>query len=187
MPVIWRGGSTLSMQLARMYKNTPSSPKESILGKTLRKMGEWGLGPIIHWKLTHDPLPDRFKRWAANHLPMIQRHGGNELYGIGLASEILFNRTAQDLAGDSSPLSIAQQYVLAAAVNQPVGLLPSQDLGVETISGRQDPERARGGITQAATRARPLEGGAQLRGGAGGEPCAACHKSGLAGSIWREC
>ena len=133
MPVIWHGGSTLSMQLARMYKNTPPSPKESILGKTLRKMGEWGLGPIIHWKLTHDPLPDRFKRWAANHLPMIQRHGGNELYGIGLASEILFNRTAQDLAGDSSPLSIAQQYVLAAAVNQPVGLLPSRDLGVETI------------------------------------------------------
>ena len=31
MPVTWRGGSTLSMQLARMYKNTPASPKESIL------------------------------------------------------------------------------------------------------------------------------------------------------------
>jgi penicillin-binding protein 1A len=92
-----------------------------------------GLGPIIHWKLTHDPRPDLFKRWVANHLPLIQRHGGNELYGIGLASEILFGRTAQDLARDKSPLSIAEQYVLAGAVNQPVGLLPSQDLGVETI------------------------------------------------------
>jgi hypothetical protein len=50
-----------------------------------------------------------------------------------LASEILFNRTAQDLARDKSPLSIAQQYVLAAAVNQPVGLLPSRDSRVETI------------------------------------------------------
>lgn len=53
MPVVWRGGSTLSMQLARVYKNTFPSPKESILEKTLRKMGEWWLGP--HHPLETDP------------------------------------------------------------------------------------------------------------------------------------
>ena len=51
------------------------------------------------------------KRWAANHFPLAQRTGGQELYGVEQTGLILFGEQA-------SALTRPEQYVLAAAVNR---------------------------------------------------------------------
>jgi membrane carboxypeptidase/penicillin-binding protein PbpC len=51
------------------------------------------------------------KQWAANHLWLAQRTGGSPLHGIELASRIVFGKETADL-------SIAEQFVLASAVNR---------------------------------------------------------------------
>jgi penicillin-binding protein 1A len=110
------GGSTLAMQLARIFFKTPPSAHESAAEKLSRKLKEWWLAPVIQWRLTQGGDATAMKRWAANHFPLAQRTGGQELYGVEQTSLVLFGKQAEGL-------SRAEQYALAAAVNQPVILI----------------------------------------------------------------
>ncbi len=110
------GGSTLSMQLARIFFKSPPSRNESAAEKLSRKFKEWWLAPVIHWRLARGGDKARVRVWAANHFPHAQRTGGQELYGVETTSRILFGKPAGEM-------SVAEQYVLAAAVNQPIILL----------------------------------------------------------------
>ncbi|MFD0988189.1 transglycosylase domain-containing protein [Methyloligella solikamskensis] len=110
------GGSTLAMQLARIFFKTPPSPNESAGEKISRKLKEWWLAPVIQWQLVEPGDTTRMKHWAANHFPLAQRTGGQALYGVEQTSLIVFGKPA-------SQLSKAEQYVLAAAVNKPIILL----------------------------------------------------------------
>ncbi len=115
-PRLGVGGSTLSMQLARTFFKTPPSSRESALEKLKRKTMEWWLAPVIHWELTKGGDITPLKHWSANHFPHAQRTGGQALYGLEQASLIVFGKGAD-------ALSPAEQFVLAAAVNQPIILL----------------------------------------------------------------
>jgi penicillin-binding protein 1A len=118
--VLGVGGSTIPMQLARVIYKTPPSASEGALVKLKRKFGEWWLAPVIYRELTRDGSDRMLKQWAANHLWLAQRTGGAPLHGIELASRIVFGKEAKDL-------SIAEQYVLASAVNRPIILLQGSD------------------------------------------------------------
>ncbi len=115
-PSLGIGGSTLPMQFARVIYKTPPRVDETPLDKLARKFSEWRLAPIIYHELTKDGDDEPLKRWAANHLWLAQRTGGASLYGVEVASQIVFGKEAKDL-------SIAEQFVLASAVNKPVILL----------------------------------------------------------------
>ena len=115
-PKLGAGGSTLSMQLARIFFKTPPRADESAVDKLKRKLKEWRLAPVIHWQLTRGGDVEALKQWTANHLPLAQRTGGQALYGVGQTSLIVFGKPA-------GALTTAEQYVLAAAVNQPIILL----------------------------------------------------------------
>lgn len=119
-PSLGAGGSTLPMQLARIFFKTPPSRNESIVDKLTRKLKEWWLAPVIYWELSKDGDLSRLKAWSANHFPHAQRTGGQPLYGIEQTSLVLFGKPA-------SELTVAEQYVLAAAVNQPIILLPGSE------------------------------------------------------------
>jgi penicillin-binding protein 1A len=121
MPVSRRGSSTLAMQFARTYWKTLPRSDEPASAQLRRKWSELFLGPAIHQRLAK--IPHGYEQWAADHLPMIQRDGSDGLYGIGFASQLLFGRPATELAEDTSARSIAQQFILAAAINQPVPVL----------------------------------------------------------------
>ena len=45
------------------------------------------------------------KQWAANHIWLAQRTGGQPLHGVAVTSQIVFGKDAQDL-------TIAEQFVL---------------------------------------------------------------------------
>ncbi|MEZ5775620.1 MAG: transglycosylase domain-containing protein [Hyphomicrobiaceae bacterium] len=115
-PRIGVGGSTLPMQLARVIYKTPPSSDENAFEKLRRKLSEWWDAPVIYWTLTEGgdirPLQD----WTANHLWLAQRTAGPPLHGVEMASRIVFGKSA-------SELSIAEQFVLASAVNKPIILL----------------------------------------------------------------
>lgn len=113
------GGSTISMQLARSYYASLPSRKESYMDKLKRKTSEWWLAPIIQHKLVQDSDFGPLKEWAANHLPLAQRVGGS-LYGVGMTSRIIFGKPSSDMTR-------AEQFVLAAAVNRPIQVLPSKN------------------------------------------------------------
>ena len=113
------GGSTIAMQLARSYYASLPSRKETYWDKLKRKTSEWWLAPIIQYKLVKNGNMEELKKWSANHLPLAQRVGGS-LYGVGLTSRIIFGKP-------SSEMSEAEQYVLAAAVNRPIQVLPSRN------------------------------------------------------------
>jgi penicillin-binding protein 1A len=119
-PSIGVGGSTLPMQFARVIYKTPPSSSEGSFTKLSRKMKEWWLAPVIYHVLTkggdHTPL----RQWAANHIWLAQRTGGQPLHGVEMTARILFAKEAKDL-------STAEQYVLASAVNKPVILLEGND------------------------------------------------------------
>ncbi|MFM1813322.1 MAG: hypothetical protein RLZ98_17 [Pseudomonadota bacterium] len=119
-PSIGFGGSTLPMQLARVIYKTPPSRHESAFAKLRRKLSEWWLAPVIYEVLTpggdHTPL----KQWAANHLWLAQRTGGQSLHGVEFTSQIVFGKEAKDL-------SPAEQFVLASAVNRPIILLEGNE------------------------------------------------------------
>ncbi len=110
------GGSTLSMQLARIFFKTPPSANETAGEKLSRKLKEWWLAPVIQWHLVEPGDTPGMKHWAANHFPLAQRTGGQALYGVEQTSLIVFGKPA-------AQLSKAEQYVLAAAVNKPIILL----------------------------------------------------------------
>lgn len=114
------GGSTIPMQLARIFFKTPPSSKESALKKIERKFKEWWLAPVIQRELTRGGDITPLKLWAANHFPLAQRTGGEPLYGVEQTGLIVFGKSAGEL-------SRAEQYVLAAAVNQPIILLEGSE------------------------------------------------------------
>ena len=119
-PSIGVGGSTLPMQLARVIYKTPPSAREGSLGKLRRKFGEWWLAPVIYHGLTRGGDDTALKQWAANHLWLAQRTGGQPLHGVEMTARVVFGKEARDL-------SVAEQYVLASAVNKPIILLEGSD------------------------------------------------------------
>jgi len=114
------GGSTLAMQLVRVIYKTPPSTNENALAKLKRKFGEWWLAPVVYRELTRNGGDETLKQWAANHLWLAQRTGGAPLHGIEVTSRIVFGKEAKDL-------SIAEQFVLASAVNRPIILLEGSE------------------------------------------------------------
>lgn len=116
------GGSTIAMQLARSYYSTLPSRDESAFDKLKRKTSEWWMAPIIQRKLTQNGDMTDLRKWAANHLPLAQRVGG-DLYGVGLTSRVIFGKPSSDL-------SRVEQFVLAAAVNRPIQVLASRNPAV---------------------------------------------------------
>ena len=115
-PALGVGGSTLPMQIARVIYKTPPRTSEGPFAKLKRKVGEWWLAPVIYFELSQGGDQTRLKQWAANHLWLAQRTGGTSLHGVELASRIVFGKEAKDL-------TVAEQFVLASAVNKPIILL----------------------------------------------------------------
>jgi hypothetical protein len=118
-PSIGVGGSTLPMQFVRVIYKTPPDASEGGLTKLKRKIGEWWLAPVVHRVLTRDG-DTALKQWAANHIWLAQRTGGAPLHGVEVTSRIVFGK-------DSSELTLAEQMVLASAVNKPIILMPGSD------------------------------------------------------------
>ena len=114
------GGSTLPMQLARVIYETPPDSRETSLEKLRRKISEWWDAPVIYWALTRHGDMGPFREWTANHLWLAQRTGGSPLHGVEMTSRIIFGKPAKDL-------SIAEQFVLASAVNKPIILLEGSE------------------------------------------------------------
>ncbi len=114
------GGSTLAMQFVRVIYKTPPHVGEGALAKLKRKFGEWWLAPVVYYELTRSGDQTALKQWAANHLWLAQRTGGAPLHGIEVTSRIVFGKEAKDL-------SIAEQFVLASAVNRPIILLEGSE------------------------------------------------------------
>ncbi len=110
------GGSTIPMQLVRVYNAVAPSTKENAFDKLRRKGLEWWNAPVFYWELTKNGDMELLKRWAANHLWLAHRTGGQDLQGIEVAAKIIFGKEA-------SALSTAEQFVLASAVNKPIILL----------------------------------------------------------------
>lgn len=119
-PAIGVGGSTLPMQFVRVIYKTPPDAREGSLAKLRRKIGEWWLAPVIWFELTKGGDLGPLKSWAANHLWLAQRTGGAPLHGIEVTSRVVFGKEAPDL-------TVAEQMVLASAVNQPIILLPGSE------------------------------------------------------------
>jgi penicillin-binding protein 1A len=119
-PSLGVGGSTLPMQFARVIYKTPPRADEGAIGKLARKIGEWWLAPVIYHVLTEggDDLP--LRQWAANHIWLAQRTGGQPLHGVEVTSRIVFGKEAKDL-------TTAEQFVLASAVNKPIILLEGSE------------------------------------------------------------
>lgn len=119
-PTLGIGGSTLPMQFVRVIYNTPPSTAESGATKLARKFREWWLAPVIYRELTRGGDITPLKQWAANHIWLAQRTGGAPLHGVETTARVVFGKEAKDL-------SIAQQFILASAVNKPIILLTGND------------------------------------------------------------
>jgi len=114
------GGSTLPMQLARVIYETPPDVRESTMQKLRRKISEWWDAPVIYWALTRHGDNEPLRQWTANHLWLAQRTGGSPLHGVEMTSRVVFGKPAK-------ALSIAEQFVLASAVNKPIILLEGSE------------------------------------------------------------
>jgi membrane peptidoglycan carboxypeptidase len=119
-PMLGVGGSTLPMQFARVIYKTPPHAGEGGITKLRRKLGEWWLAPVIYRELTRNGDDTQLKQWAANHIWLAQRTGGQPLHGVEVTSQVVFGKEAKDL-------STAEQFVLASAVNKPIILLQGND------------------------------------------------------------
>ncbi|MBA2126484.1 glycosyl transferase family 51 [Hyphomicrobium methylovorum] len=119
-PTLGVGGSTLPMQFARVIYKTPPRLDEGGIGKLRRKLGEWWLAPVIYRELTRGGDDTLLKQWAANHIWLAQRTGGQPLHGVEVTSQVVFGKEAKDL-------TTAEQFVLASAVNKPIILLEGND------------------------------------------------------------
>ncbi len=119
-PSLGVGGSTLPMQFVRVIYNTPPHSDEGGFTKLRRKVSEWWLAPVVYRELTRGADDTPLKQWAANHLWLAQRTGGSPLHGVELASRVIFGK-------DAGELSVAEQFVMASAVNKPIILLKGND------------------------------------------------------------
>ena len=108
------------MQFVRVIYNTPPSPDEGGATKLERKLKEWWLAPVIYRELTRGGDTTPLKQWAANHIWLAQRTGGAPLHGVEITSRVVFGKEAKDL-------TVAEQFVLASAVNKPIILMPGSD------------------------------------------------------------
>jgi len=108
------------MQFARVIYKTPPHAGEGGITKLRRKLGEWWLAPVIYRELTRNSDDTLLKQWAANHIWLAQRTGGQPLHGVEVTSQVVFGKEAKDL-------STAEQFVLASAVNKPIILLQGND------------------------------------------------------------
>ncbi|MBX9683241.1 MAG: transglycosylase domain-containing protein, partial [Hyphomicrobium sp.] len=97
-PSLGVGGSTLPMQFARVIYKTPPSSREGPLTKLRRKLSEWWIAPVIYHELTRDGDQTKLKQWAANHIWLAQRTGGQPLHGVEVTSRIVFGKEAKDLS-----------------------------------------------------------------------------------------
>jgi membrane peptidoglycan carboxypeptidase len=111
-PRLGVGGSTLPMQLSRVIFNTPPHTGEGSFEKLRRKVSEWWIAPVIQRELSRGD-GRRLKEWTANHLWLAQRAGGGPLHGMEVTSRVVFGKEARDL-------TVAEQFVLASAVNRPI-------------------------------------------------------------------
>lgn len=114
------GGSTIAMQLVRATNKLTPHRGEGVSGKLKRKFKEWMDAPVLYRTLTQNGSEELLQRWAADHLPLAQRTGGQPLYGVEQAARVVFGKEARKL-------TIAEQYVLAGAVNRPIILLKGTD------------------------------------------------------------
>lgn len=114
------GGSTIPMQLVRVYNAVAPSTSETALEKLRRKGLEWWNAPVFYWELTKNGDMEHLKRWAANHLWLAHRTGGQDLQGIEVTARIIFGKQA-------SELTTAELFVLASAVNKPIILLEGSE------------------------------------------------------------
>src|SRR4029079_16345002 len=119
-PLLGVGGSTLPMQFPLVIYQTPPSRDEGGVSKIMRKLGEWWLAPVIYRELTRGGDDTLLKQWAANHIWLAQRTGGQPLHGVEVTSQVVFGKEAKDL-------STAEQFVLASAVHKPIILLEGND------------------------------------------------------------
>lgn len=119
-PTLGVGGSTLPMQFVRVIYKTPPDSREGGLTKLRRKLAEWWLAPVIYHELTRGGDDTPLKQWAANHLWLAQRTGGAPLHGVEMTSRVIFGKEAKDL-------TVAEQFVLASAVNKPIILLEGSE------------------------------------------------------------
>lgn len=119
-PSLGVGGSTLPMQFARVIYKTPPSASEGGLVKLRRKLQEWWLAPVIYQVLTAGGDDTPLRQWAANHIWLAQRTGGAPLHGVEMTARVVFGKEAGEL-------SVAEQFVLASAVNKPIILLPGSE------------------------------------------------------------
>ncbi len=119
-PSLGVGGSTLPMQFARVIYKTPPSSSEGGFTKLRRKISEWWIAPVIYQVLTAGGDDTPLKQWAANHIWLAQRTGGQPLHGVEMTARVVFGKEAKDL-------TTAEQYVLASAVNKPIILLEGNE------------------------------------------------------------
>ncbi len=119
-PSLGVGGSTLPMQLVRVIYKTPPSADEGGFRKLQRKLKEWWLAPVLYHELTRGGDDTPLRQWTANHIWLAQRTGGQPLHGVEVTSRIVFGKEAKDL-------TIAEQFVLASAVNKPIILMTGSD------------------------------------------------------------
>lgn len=83
------------MQFARVIYKTPPSTSEGGFTKLRRKFSEWWLAPVIYHELTRGGDDTRLKQWAANHIWLAQRTGGQPLHGVEVTSRIVFGKEAK--------------------------------------------------------------------------------------------
>ena len=114
------GGSTLPMQFVRVIYKTPPDARESGMTKLRRKLSEWWLAPVVYHELTRGGDITPLKQWAANHIWLAQRTGGAPLHGVEMTARVVFGKEAKDL-------TVAEQFVLASAVNKPIILLDGSE------------------------------------------------------------
>jgi hypothetical protein len=115
-----RGASTLPQLLAGSLQKFKHGSDE---GWFRRKVNELLDGAAIYSAYWHGEDNDAFRRLVADFLPHAQSTlsgRGGAIYGIGIASQVLWGVRPENL-------SLAQQAVLAAAIKYPTLLAPRND------------------------------------------------------------
>lgn len=115
-----RGASTLYMQVVRELEGRSPSAEEAPGEVAFRKMAEiFGANALVRMIATDDR--DAAARLVAMHTPLIIGTSGSRfgdpIYGVELASQILYGRPTEALTMD-------EQAVLAAAIKVPILLAP---------------------------------------------------------------
>lgn len=127
-----RGGSSIAMQLVRVMNGRPPV-EQGLFAKLPRKALELVDGPRVYAAFGGQD-DQRFRRLVARHLgPLVIGERGSRLgikiHGVELAARVLWRKP-------SSELSLAEQAILAAAVNIPIRLAPEDSAHMEEAEQR---------------------------------------------------